>query len=344
MGIVLLGKSRDELQGVAESLGQPRFRGDQIAQWVYRRNARTIMDMSNLPVSLRTALDETAEIGRSSVASKVDSEDGTIKLLLELRDGQRIECVLLPYEDRVSVCISTQVGCPASCAFCATGLGGFCRNLDAGEILDQVLTLQQFIERRISHVVYMGMGEPLLNYANVLRSIELLTGEVGISSRHITVSTVGIIPQILELAKLKLPITLAISLHAVDDEQRKRLIPISARYRISDLVSACREYVNTTRRKVTIEYMLLSGVNDRESDALRLASLLKGMMVNVNLIPYNGVEGLDFRRPSNVRIKAFRSVLERGGISVTQRLERGHSIDAACGQLRKRIGKNSKTA
>jgi len=332
----LMGMTRQELESLAVSMGQPKFRGRQIAEWLYKKNASSIEEMTDLPAAFRACLEAETVLYRSAVITQDKSRDGTIKVLLGLEDDQRIEAVLLPYEDRVSVCLSTQVGCPAGCVFCATGIGGLARNLTAGEIVDEVLTLQRLIERRISHIVFMGMGEPLLNYEDLLKSIRILNEEVGIAMRQITVSTVGITPQIARLAEEKLQVTLAISLHAPDDLLRQRLVPISAKYPLRDLLKVCRHYADVTGRRVTFEYMLIDGVNDSVEMAERLAKLLRGMVCNVNLIPYNAVEGLEYRRPSRERVKAFREVLDNAGISVTQRQERGHSISAACGQLRRR--------
>ncbi|MHB0997811.1 MAG: 23S rRNA (adenine(2503)-C(2))-methyltransferase RlmN [Armatimonadota bacterium] len=332
----LAGLSTKELEEYAESHKQSKFRGRQIASWIYKKDAGEISDMSDLPASFRSEIKETTRIHCSSIASSVTSSDGTTKYLLEMSDAQRIEAVLLPYEDRVSVCVSTQIGCAAGCVFCATGMCGFTRNLSVCEIVDEVLLLQKEGNRRVSHVVYMGMGEPLLNYDNVLKSIHILNDEVGIAMRHITLSTVGITPRISKLAEEKLQLTLAVSLHAPTDVLRRKLVPLSERYPINGLMAACRHYANVTHRQVTIEYLLIDGVNDSPQLALELASLLKGMLCSVNLIPYNIVEGLDYRRPSRERIKAFRAVLEEKGIVVTQRMERGHSVSAACGQLRRR--------
>lgn len=332
----LLGMTRKELEALAVSLGQPAFRGRQIADWIYKRGVTSIEEMSNLPAGFRTALAESANLYRDGILDQAKSPDGTTKFLLELEDAQRIESVLLPYEERVSVCVSTQVGCAMACEFCATGMGGFIRDLTAGEIVDEVLTLQRESGRRISHVVYMGMGEPLLNYDNVLKSLHLLNDEVGISMRHITVSTAGITPRIQKLAHEKLQITLAVSLHAPNDEVRRSIMPIASRYPIEGLIGACREYAEETHRRITFEYLLIRDVNDSPAQAHELAALLKGMLCNVNLIPYNAVEGLLLKRPTKGRVQGFRAILENAGITVTQRLERGHSIAAACGQLRRR--------
>jgi 23S rRNA (adenine2503-C2)-methyltransferase len=336
--IHLLGMSLKELQSLSESKGQPTFRGKQIADWVYKRNAAAIDDMATLPAAFRSQLAQEAVLYRAKVLAKSRSADGTAKYLLGLEDGQSVEAVLLPYEARVSACVSSQVGCSAGCRFCATGIDGLARNLTAGEMVDQALTLQRESGHRVSHVVYMGMGEPLLNYGNVLRSIYILNAEVGIAMRHFTISTVGITPRIEKLASEKLQLTLAVSLHAPNDTLRKSIIPLADRYPIKGVMAACRRYAGATHRRVTFEYMLIRDLNDSPSMAQELAELLRGMLCNVNLIPYNAVDGLGFARSPQGRVKTFRAVLEEAGIVVSQRVERGHAVSAACGQLRRRVG------
>lgn len=336
MAVHLLGLTSRELAELAVSMGEREFRGRQIARWLYKRNASTIPEMTDLPSNFRARLENESILYRAKTLAEDKSEDGTAKYLLELEDGLTTESVLLPYEDRVSVCISSQVGCAAGCVFCATALCGFSRNLSTGEIVDQVLTLQAQTSRRISHVVYMGMGEPLLNYDKVIKSMRILNDEMGISMRHITLSTIGITPRIRRLAGEKLQITLAVSLHAPNDELRRTIMPLTARYPLKGLVAACREYADHTHRRITFEYLLIRRLNDSPSHADQLARLLRGMLCNVNLIPYNMVEELGFRRPSPAQVKMFRSILEGAGVTVTQRVERGHSISAACGQLRRR--------
>jgi 23S rRNA (adenine2503-C2)-methyltransferase len=326
-----------EIVNLIVSLGQPAFRGRQIAKWLYERDGRSIAEMSDLPASLRQLLSERASLVREEILATHVSDDGTKKFLLGLGDGESVEAVLLPYEDRVSTCISSQVGCAAGCTFCATGKGGLRRNLTAGEIVDEVLTMQSKSDRRISHVVYMGMGEPLLNLPQVLKSVFILNSEVGIAMRHITLSTVGIIPEIYRLAEENLQLTLAVSLHAPNDELRRRLIPMADRYPLSDLMIACRKYGNSTGRSVTFEYMLIQGVNDSMGHAAELARLVRKKLCSVNLIPFNPVEGVAMRRPSSADVRAFAGVLKDAGVTVTQRMERGKSISAACGQLRRRI-------
>jgi 23S rRNA (adenine2503-C2)-methyltransferase len=332
----LLGMTTPEFEELAVSMGQPKFRGRQIAARLYKQNVSSLSDMPELPASFRERLESETVLHRIHIAAAAKSADGTTKFLLELEDGMAIEAVILPYEERVSVCVSTQVGCAAGCIFCATAIGGLARNLMAGEIVDEVLTLQRESPRRITHVVYMGMGEPLLNYDEVLKSIRILNEEVGIAMRHITVSTVGITPRIEKLAAEKLQITLAISLHAPNDALRRQIMPIAERYPVEELVRACRSYADLTHRRITFEYLLIRGLNDSVSLAHELVELLRGCLCNVNLIPYNAIEGLTLNRPSRARVQAFRSVLEEAGITVTQRVERGHAVSAACGQLRRR--------
>lgn len=345
----VVGLTAEELEQICLFSGEPAFRGRQIARWVYRRGAAQFAEMTDLPVSLRARLAGEYEIGLPDVIRTVADPDGTEKFLLRLRDGDCVEAVYLPYPDRVSLCISTQVGCPAGCVFCATGHSGLARNMTAGEIAGQLLAVQRLRpERRISHVVMMGMGEPLLNYDAVVKALRLLAREVGISPRRITVSTVGVPQGIRMLARENLPVTLAVSLHAPDDELRARLIPTGRKWKLGEILQACREYVEITRRNLTFEYLLLEGVNDHPAQAKALAQLLGDLPGNVNLIPYNRVEVQEeFRRPSPERIAAFRRVLEEAGRPTTQRKERGSRIAAACGQLRRQTigaGRLSRTA
>jgi len=347
MQTTLLGLNTTELRALAQHEGAPAYRGTQIAEWLYRRGARTLEEMASLPGELRARLESTYEVGRSSIVTEQISKDGTVKLLLSLHDGERIEAVGLPYADRVSCCVSTQVGCPIGCVFCATGQSGFTRSLEAGEIVDQVLTVQDVLHglpsttrsngARINHVTFMGMGEPLLNYEETLKAVRLLNGELSIAMRHLTISTVGIVPGIVRLAEERLQLTLAISLHAPTDDLRRKLIPGSSRWTLGELMYACRDYVQQTGRRVTFEYCLMDGVNDGLDEAKVLAELLKGMNCHVNLIPGNPVPGLNVRKSSPQQLQDFRDILEGAGIQVTQRVQRGSDIDAACGQLRRRI-------
>lgn len=320
-----------------EEWGEPAYRGRQIAHWLYRRFASDWERMSDLPQTLRKRLAEEFTLRTTRVARRDAAPDGTIKYLLGLPDGERIETVYLPYADRVSVCLSSQVGCPAGCTFCATAQGGLARNLTAGEIVEQVLILQEeHPNRRISHAVFMGMGEPLFNYENVVRSVRLLIREVGMSGRNLTLSTVGVVPGILRLAEENLPITLAVSLHAPEDDLRQRLIPTARKWSLEEILRACRAYHEKTKRNLTFEYLLLGGINDHPEQARALAQRLRGLPGNVNLIPFNYVQTPEgFRRPDPARIAAFRAALEAAGRVTTQRMERGQAIHAACGQLRR---------
>lgn len=340
--VSLLGMNTAELRAIALESGEAAFRGNQLVEWLYHRGVREIDLMTNLPTPFRQILHEKYAVSRSKVITTQYSTDGTIKLLLELTDGARVETVGLPYSERYSCCVSTQAGCPVGCAFCATGQSGFQRNLNAGEIIDQVLSVNESVpstvgkrNQIIDHVTFMGMGEPLLNYDATVKALRLLSQEIGISARHLTVSTIGHVPGIKRLAHENLPVTLAVSLHAADDDQRQRLIP-GLRFSLAEILAASREYVTVTGRRLTVEYCLLEGVNDRPADALKLALALKGLNCHVNLIPFNLAEGIPFKATPPVRMKAFQLVLEGQGIPVTARLRRGADIDAACGQLRRR--------
>ena len=336
----LIGLTNEELAAVAVQAGQPAYRGKQLAGWIYRQGAASLDEMTDLPRGLRESLANTHTVGLPTVAHKDVSEDETVKYLMQQADGLTIESVYLPYPERVSVCLSTQIGCPAGCTFCATAKGGLARNLTAGEIVGQFLQMQRESERRISHAVYMGMGEPLWNYEAVIKSMRLLGTEVGISLRNLTVSTVGVVPGIRALAKEDMPVTLALSLHAPDDELRETLIPTARKWKLDEILDACSEYVRNTHRDMTFEYLLIGGINDRPEHARALAALLKRKKLpgNVNLIPFNYVETEEgFKRPTRESITRFRSELEKAGRIATQRMTRGHAIAAACGQLRRSL-------
>jgi len=340
---ILLGLGGDELKRLAADLAEKEFRGKQVADWIYRQGCRRVNDMLNLPVAFRVKLDESCEVGRSTVEKTSIGRDGTFKLLLRPYYGELVETVGMPYEERFSCCVSTQVGCPVACAFCATGAGGFKRNLAAGEMIDQVLTVGEIAiqkkmlapDSRVSHVVFMGMGEPLLNYDATLAAVRLINDELKIGMRNITVSTIGYVPGIYRLAAERLQLTLAVSLHAAGDGLRRKLVPGMSRYLLKDILAACQHYCNHTGRRVTFEYCLLKGVNDSPAEAVALVSLLKGLNCHVNLIPFNEVPQSNFRRPEPAGIMAFRQVLENAGITVTQREQKGAGIQAACGQLRR---------
>lgn len=334
MAASLVGLTSGELADLAGSLGAERFRGSQLAEGIYRQAARSLAEVRGLPARLRARLEEGHRLDPLVLMRRADSRDGTVKLLLHGDDGKAFESVLLPFPGRVGCCLSSQVGCPMACTFCATGLNGFERNLGVDEIVGQFLWLQSVSPRRISHAVFMGMGEPLLNLDAVVRSIGLLHSEVGLSRRRVTVSTVGLVPQIAELARHKLPIHLALSLHSPRDEVRARLMPVNRKWGVEETVQAVRDYCAATGRKATFEVLLIEGVTDEPSDAALVARLIRGVPCVVNLIPFNFVEtGQGFRRPGRERVAAYRAALEAAGVEVTERQERGHDIAAACGQL-----------
>ncbi len=337
---VLVGKTTAEITQLLVSGGHPAYRGQQVAGWVYRKGAASFQDMTDIPASLRTELGEKYLLGLPELRHKDVSSDGTIKYLFAMPDGLTVESVFLPYQQRVSVCLSTQVGCPAGCTFCATAQGGFARNLTAGEIVGQLLFMQRESERRISHAVYMGMGEPLFNFENVVTSLRLIGSEVGISLRNLTVSTVGVVPGIEALADADVPVTLALSLHAPEDTLRQQLIPTGRKWNINEIMKACRYYTHKTRRNLTFEYLLIGGINDGVDQAAKLATLLNTWRLpgNVNLIPFNYVDTPGgYKRPTPEAIRLFREELEKSGRIVTQRMTRGTAISAACGQLRRNV-------
>jgi 23S rRNA (adenine2503-C2)-methyltransferase len=330
----LLGKSRSELVDWAVANGQPAFRGKQLHEWIYGKAVHDLGQISVLPKQWRDAM--AARVGRSEIVYRVETPDGTQKLLLKQADGKIIETVGIPTNKRLSVCVSTQVGCPMGCTFCATGKGGWQRNLAKHEIIDQVLTIQQEMGRRVSHLVFMGMGEPLLNFDAVIGAIQSFHQDMGISQRHITLSTVGVPDKIPLLATYDLQITLAVSLHAPDQELRRQLIPSAGRYDLPQLMADCQEYVRLTGRRVSFEYTLLAGVNDSPEQAMMLSRLIRGFQSHVNLIPYNPIGEKDFQRPTPKRIQQFLQILEAEKIAVSVRRTRGLEADAACGQLRGR--------
>lgn len=334
--VTLLGKSRSELAQWAVARGQPAFRGKQLHEWIYEKGVSQLEQIPVLPKQWREAIGDV-KVGRSEVVHSTVTKDGTQKLLLQLEDGKIIETVGIPSSKRLSVCVSTQVGCPMGCAFCATGKGGWQRNLAKHEIIDQVLTIQQQMERRVSHLVFMGMGEPLLNLDNLVGAIHSFHEDMGISYRHITVSTVGIPDKIPQLATYNLPLTLAVSLHAPTQQLRRQLIPSADRYELDRLMADCQEYVKITGRRVSFEYTLLAGVNDGIEQAINLAGLIRGFQSHVNLIPYNPIGDADFRRPTAKAIQKFVEVLEQEKVAVSVRRTRGLEADAACGQLRGRF-------
>ncbi len=329
----LLGANADELTAWVVQQGQPAFRGKQLHDWIYNKGVRSFADISAFPKQWRAEL-ANIPIGRSTEHYRSVASDGTIKYLLRLDDGQIVETVGIPTDNRLTVCVSTQVGCPMACDFCATGKGGFKRNLTRSEIVDQVLTVQEDFQRRVSNIVFMGMGEPLLNLDNVLGAIHSINKDIGIGQRNLTVSTVGIRNRIRQFAQNNLQVTLAVSLHAPNQALRTQLIPSAHSYPIDDLLAECREYVEITGRRATFEYILLAGVNDLPEHALELSRRLRGFQSHVNLIPYNPISEVDYQRPKTERINNFVKVLKDKHIAVSVRYSRGLEADAACGQLR----------
>ncbi|ACK65499.1 radical SAM enzyme, Cfr family [Rippkaea orientalis PCC 8801] len=329
----LLGKSLDELTQWVEKQGQPTYRGKQLHQWLYEKGARSLDEISVFPKTWREKL-INYPIGRSTIDYRTVAPDATRKYLLCLGDGLIIETVGIPTAKRLTVCVSSQVGCPMACDFCATGKGGYQRHLRAHEIVDQVLTVQEDFQRRVSHVVFMGMGEPLLNLEEVVKSVKILNQDIGIGQRSLTISTVGLPQKIIQLAHHHLQVTLAVSLHASNQPLRETLIPSAQHYTLKNLLADCREYVNITGRRISFEYVLLGGVNDLPEQAIELANLLKGFQSHVNLIPYNPIDEADYQRPNQTQIQTFVQVLEQHKIAVSVRYSRGLEANAACGQLR----------
>ena len=337
----LLDCSPAEMEALAESLGAPRYRGRQLARWIFARGVVDLEAMSDLPRDFRAELAVRTAIELPEVERRTPSQDGSHKLVLRYPDGARVQAVLMPDGDRLTLCVSTQVGCGFGCAFCYTGTMGLERNLSAGEIVAQVLVARRGLGpgERITHIVYMGMGEPLANYTATVKSLRLLTDPqaFGFSPRRITVSTVGLVSGIERLAKENLKVNLAISLHATSNEIRDRIMPVNRGFAIEELLAACRRFPLPFRQRMTFEYVLLDGVNDSVEDARRLVRLLKGIRGKINLIPFNDWEGSSFARPPLPRILAFQAVLLEHGITATIRWSKGEDIGAACGQLREEV-------
>lgn len=328
----------EKLTSFVASLGEKPFRAKQLYEWMHKKLASDYDEMTNLPKSLKEKLLQSAAFTSLVVVDeKISQIDGTRKYLFSLSDGNIIESVLMKYNHGNSVCISSQVGCRMGCRFCASTLDGLERNLTASEMLDQIYRIQKLTGERVSNVVVMGSGEPMDNYDNLIDFIRLLTDENGlnISQRNITVSTCGIVPGIKKLANEDLQITLALSLHAPNDEVRKTLMPIAKRYSLSEVLPACQEYFEKTGRRLTFEYSLVSGVNDNLKEAKALADLLKGINGHVNLIPVNPIKERDYMQSDRKAILDFKNYLEKNGINVTIRREMGRDINGACGQLRK---------
>ena len=329
--------SREKLEEWLKNNGQPAFRARQIRQWL-DDGVTDFRQMTNLPKDLRCRLAEEFTVPSVTIVRKLISKlDGTVKYLFRLDDGETVESVLMQYKHGWSQCLSTQVGCKMGCTFCATGIGGFIRNLSAAEMMAQIEAAQQDTGVRVSSVVLMGMGEPLDNYDNVVSFLRMLSEEGGvhIGMRHISLSTCGVVDAIYRLMEEKIPLTLSISLHAPNDTLRSRTMPINRRWPIDELLRACRDYIDATGRRISFEYAMIDGVNDSDACAEELADRLQGMLCHVNLIPVNAVAGKAQQRSSRLRIQNFMKVLEKRGINVTVRRTLGADINASCGQLRR---------
>lgn len=328
----------EELKEFLVSLGEKSFRAKQIYAWLHR-GAESFDEMTDISVNLRNKLSEVSYISTLKIVRKLESKiDKTKKYLFELEDGNYVESVVMYYKHGITICISCQVGCRMGCKFCASTIGGLERSLSPGEILDQVIFAQKDIGERISNIVMMGIGEPLDNYDNVLKFLRNVNDENGINIgfRHISLSTCGLVPNIRRLMKLEIPLTLSISLHAPTDEMRNSIMPVNKAYNVDELLDACREYAEHTKRRISFEYAMINGVNDSKATARILAEKIKGMLCHVNLIPVNKVEESGFTKPSRERINQFMEILEKNSIPVTVRRELGSDINASCGQLRRK--------
>ncbi len=340
----LTGTAPQALADWLKDAGEPAFRADQILEWVWKKKVRSYEAMSNLPATLRAKLADSFRLSSLTLSHTQGSADTTRKFLFRLHDGRYVESVLIPANpalygetsDRRTLCVSSQVGCAYGCKFCASGLAGFTRNLDASEIAGQVLAAEQESGERVDNLVFMGMGEPLANLDHLLAAIQLITGEktLHLGARHLTISTSGLVPQIRQLAEHPQQIRLAISLHGATDDVRQQIMPINRKWPVAELFAALDFWNSQKKQKLTLEYILIDGVNDSLEQATILARHARRIHAKVNLIPYNTVDGLEWKRPSDTRCRTFRDILKNAGVSATLRLEKGHDIEAACGQLR----------
>lgn len=333
----ILSLDLNELCSELEFLGEKKFRGKQIYEWLHIKRIHKFEDMSNISFALRTKLSENYCINSINVVRKLESAvDNTVKYLYELSDGNHIESVIMEYKHGNSLCISTQVGCKMGCNFCASTIAGFKRNLTTSEMLLQVYEAEKNSGRHIDSIVLMGIGEPLDNFDNVIKFLQMLSFEVGknLSLRHVSLSTCGLVDKLYELAEYRFGLTLSISLHATTDEKRNAIMPVNKRYNISELIKACKDYINKTGRRISFEYAVIHGVNDTATDAAELIKLLKGINCHINLIPVNEIKERNYRSDKNA-LFAFQATLEKGGLNATIRRTLGADIDAACGQLRR---------
>ena len=328
----------EELKIELENIGEKKFRAEQIFKWIYQEKVTSFNEMTNLSIELREKLNNNYTLGIFKILKKQIASDGTIKYLFDILDGNAIETVLMKYHYGYSLCVSSQVGCKMGCKFCASTGIAFVRSLTSGEIVEQILSVERDENIKISNVVFMGIGEPMDNYDNVVNAIRIINNPKGINigARHISISTSGIIPKIYQLAEENIQCTLSISLHATTDEQRRKMMPINNKYNIEELIKACKDYISKTNRRISFEYALAKDNNDNLDDAKRLVKLLHGMICHVNLIPINKIENGSFEKTNNENIIKFRDYLNDHGIVATIRRELGSDIDAACGQLRRK--------
>lgn len=328
----------DELKKELEDLGEKPFRAEQIFKWLYQEKVKSFNEMTNLSLELRKKLKENYSICNFNILKKQESKDGTIKYLFDVLDGNAIETVVMSYHHGHSICVSSQIGCKMGCKFCASTGINFIRNLSSGEIIEQLLAVEQDTDIKISNIVYMGIGEPLDNYNNVVNSIRIINNPKGlnIGARHISISTSGLVPKIYKLAEENIQCTLSISLHATNNKKRSSMMPVNNTYQIEELIHACKDYIKITNRRISFEYALAKDNNDNLDDAKELVNLLKGMICHINLIPINKIENGNFDKSSNENIIKFRDYLNEHGIVATIRRELGADIDAACGQLRRK--------
>ena len=328
----------EELKEELKQIGEKPFRAEQIYKWLYDQKVKTFDEMTNLSEELRQKLKQEYTICNFNIIKKLESRDGTKKYLFDVLDGNAIETVLMEYHHGKTICVSSQIGCKMGCKFCASTGIEFIRSLTSGEIVEQILAVEQDTENRISNVVFMGIGEPLDNYDNVVKAIHILNEPKGlnIGARHISVSTSGLVPKIYDLAKENIPCTLSISLHACNNKKRSEMMPVNNAYPIEELIKACKDYISKTNRRISFEYALAKDNNDNLEDAKELVNLLKGMLCHVNLIPINKIENGKYTKSTNENIIKFRDYLNDHGIVATIRRELGSDIDAACGQLRRK--------
>ena len=328
----------DELKEELKNIGEKPFRAEQIFKWLYETRVSTFDEMTNLSLELREKLKENYEIKQFEILKKQVATDGTKKYLFDVLDGNAIETVLMEYHHGFSLCVSSQIGCKMGCKFCASTGIPFVRNLSTGEIIEQIMAVERDENIRISNIVFMGIGEPLDNYDNVVKAIKIINNPKGlnIGARHISISTSGLVPKIYKLAEENIQCTLSISLHATTDEKRSEMMPVNNAYNIEELLQACKDYIEKTHRRISFEYALAKENNDNLEDAKRLVKLLKGMLCHVNLIPINKIENGKYTKSTNENIMKFRDYLNEHGIVATIRRELGSDIDAACGQLRRK--------